>query len=234
MNGIDFPVARGARRDRRRDRGRVWRRSRSTWSSAAGSTSRASCRWRAWARETGVILRFIEYMDVGHSNGWRLDEVVPADRAGRDDRRRSGRSSRPSRPTAARSPTAGATSTAAASSGSSRRSPSRSAATARGPGSRPRASSTRACSRSTGHDLRARPPLGGQRRGADAPSSSAIWLRRGDRYSELRSAATSTLPQDRDVRDGRLSAADRTFSTGCPQRSTSRGWRRRATRGLRG
>jgi GTP 3',8-cyclase len=32
----------------------------------------------AWARGTGVILRFIEYMDVGHSNGWRLDEVVPA------------------------------------------------------------------------------------------------------------------------------------------------------------
>ena len=25
-----------------------------------------------------MILRFIEYMDVGHSNGWRLDEVVPA------------------------------------------------------------------------------------------------------------------------------------------------------------
>ena len=32
----------------------------------------------AWAREAGVILRFIEYMDVGHSNGWRLDDVVPA------------------------------------------------------------------------------------------------------------------------------------------------------------
>jgi cyclic pyranopterin phosphate synthase len=32
----------------------------------------------AWARQAGVILRFIEYMDVGHSNGWRLDEVVPA------------------------------------------------------------------------------------------------------------------------------------------------------------
>ena len=32
----------------------------------------------AWARETNVVLRFIEYMDVGHSNGWRLDEVVPA------------------------------------------------------------------------------------------------------------------------------------------------------------
>ena len=32
----------------------------------------------AWAREANVVLRFIEYMDVGHSNGWRLDEVVPA------------------------------------------------------------------------------------------------------------------------------------------------------------
>ena len=32
----------------------------------------------AWARDSGVVLRFIEYMDVGHTNGWRLDEVVPA------------------------------------------------------------------------------------------------------------------------------------------------------------
>jgi GTP 3',8-cyclase len=30
-----------------------------------------------WARDEGLILRFIEYMDVGHSNGWRLDDVVP-------------------------------------------------------------------------------------------------------------------------------------------------------------
>src|SRR5215218_6010395 len=29
-------------------------------------------------RGTGMILRFIEYMDVGHTNGWRLDDVVPA------------------------------------------------------------------------------------------------------------------------------------------------------------
>ncbi len=27
---------------------------------------------------TGHILRFIEYMDVGHTNGWRLDDVVSA------------------------------------------------------------------------------------------------------------------------------------------------------------
>ena len=29
-------------------------------------------------RGTGVTLRFIEYMDVGMSNGWRMDEVLPS------------------------------------------------------------------------------------------------------------------------------------------------------------
>jgi cyclic pyranopterin phosphate synthase len=28
-------------------------------------------------REHGHIMRFIEYMDVGHTNGWRMDDVVP-------------------------------------------------------------------------------------------------------------------------------------------------------------
>src|SRR5437879_3499967 len=31
-------------------------------------------RWRA----TGHVARFIEYMDVGSSNGWRMDDVVPS------------------------------------------------------------------------------------------------------------------------------------------------------------
>ncbi len=31
-----------------------------------------------WAKDKGYILRFIEYMDVGNMNGWRLDDVVPA------------------------------------------------------------------------------------------------------------------------------------------------------------
>jgi cyclic pyranopterin phosphate synthase len=31
-------------------------------------------RWRG----TGNIVRFIEYMDVGSTNGWRMDEVVPS------------------------------------------------------------------------------------------------------------------------------------------------------------
>jgi cyclic pyranopterin phosphate synthase len=29
-------------------------------------------------RGSGQVVRFIEYMDVGHSNGWRMDDVVPA------------------------------------------------------------------------------------------------------------------------------------------------------------
>jgi GTP 3',8-cyclase len=32
----------------------------------------------AYFRDCGHTLRFIEYMDVGHTNGWRLDDVVPA------------------------------------------------------------------------------------------------------------------------------------------------------------
>ena len=29
-------------------------------------------------RGSGHVLRFIEYMDVGHTNGWRMDDVVPS------------------------------------------------------------------------------------------------------------------------------------------------------------
>jgi GTP 3',8-cyclase len=32
----------------------------------------------AFFKQRGQTLRFIEYMDVGHTNGWRLDDVVPA------------------------------------------------------------------------------------------------------------------------------------------------------------
>jgi len=30
-------------------------------------------------RGSGIVLRFIEYMDVGATNGWRMDQVVPSD-----------------------------------------------------------------------------------------------------------------------------------------------------------
>jgi cyclic pyranopterin phosphate synthase len=29
-------------------------------------------------RGTDTVVRYIEYMDVGHSNGWRMDDVIPA------------------------------------------------------------------------------------------------------------------------------------------------------------
>jgi cyclic pyranopterin phosphate synthase len=32
-----------------------------------------------WARGEGLVLRLIEFMDVGTTNGWRLDDVVTAD-----------------------------------------------------------------------------------------------------------------------------------------------------------
>ena len=31
-----------------------------------------------WGRELGYQIRFIEYMDVGATNGWRMDEVLPS------------------------------------------------------------------------------------------------------------------------------------------------------------
>ena len=34
----------------------------------------------AYFRGTSHIVRFIEYMDVGNSNGWVMDEVIPSSR----------------------------------------------------------------------------------------------------------------------------------------------------------
>ena len=144
-----------------------------------------------WARETRVILRFIEYMDVGHSNGWRLDEVVPAGEivealadvwpveaaepsyrgevAGRwaDGGGEFGVISSVTQPFC--------------------RDCTRARISAEG--------KLYTCLFAVeGHDLRAILRSGA----TDAELTDAIeaiWLRRGDRYSELRSAATSTLPK---------------------------------------
>jgi cyclic pyranopterin phosphate synthase len=77
MNGIDFPVARvldgiAAAADAGLDPIKV------NMVVRRGINESSIVPMAAWARGTKVILRFIEYMDVGHSNGWRLDEVVPA------------------------------------------------------------------------------------------------------------------------------------------------------------
>jgi cyclic pyranopterin phosphate synthase len=147
----------------------------------------------AWARETGVILRFIEYMDVGHSNGWRLDEVVPA--AELIETVAAAWPVEPAEPSY-RGEVAGRW------------------RYVDGGGEFGVISSVtqpfcRDCTRARisaegrlytclfaadGHDLRALL----RSDATDAAVTEAIttiWLRRGDRYSELRSAATSTLPR---------------------------------------
>jgi cyclic pyranopterin phosphate synthase len=77
MNGIDFPVARvldgiAAATEAGLDPIKV------NMVVRRGINESSIVPMAAWAREAKVVLRFIEYMDVGHSNGWRLDEVVPA------------------------------------------------------------------------------------------------------------------------------------------------------------
>src|SRR5215203_2299125 len=193
MNGIDFPVARvldGI--DAAREAGltpikinMVVRR---------GINESSLLPMAAWARETGVILRCIEYMDVGHSNGWRLDEVVPAGEI--VDAIASAWPAEPLEPSY-RGEVAG-----------------RWRYTDGGGEFGVISSVTqpfcRDCTRARisaegklytclfaidGHDLRAV-----MRSGASDTELTdvieSIWLRRGDRYSELRSAATSsTLPK---------------------------------------
>ena len=147
----------------------------------------------AWARETGVILRFIEYMDVGHSNGWRLDEVVPA--AEIVETIAAAWPVEPAEP-AYRGEVAG-----------------RWRYTDGGGEFGVISSVTqpfcRDCTRARisaegmlytclfavdGHDLRAILRSGAS--DADlADAIETIWLRRGDRYSEIRSGATSSLPR---------------------------------------
>jgi cyclic pyranopterin phosphate synthase len=143
-------------------------------------------------RGTGHTLRFIEYMDVGHTNGWRLDDVVTADEiVGRIGERW------PLEPVSGR--------------------PDETAVKYRyadGAGEiGVIASVTKpfcgGCSRARlsaegklytclfglkGHDLRA--PLRTGASDADlAELLRGVWTRRSDRYSELRTADTAALPK---------------------------------------
>ena len=143
-------------------------------------------------RGTGHIVRFIEYMDVGNSNGWRIDDVVPGARDRLDDLQPSRRSCRPTRTTSARSPSAGARPTAPARSASSPRSPNRSAAPAPARASRPNGELYLCLFAGTGHDLRAL-LRGGATDDDLRRCLASIWRARDDRYSEERSAATPGL-----------------------------------------
>jgi GTP 3',8-cyclase len=77
MNGIDFPVAKvldGIAAAVEAGLGPV----KINVVLKRGENDSGILQLAAWARDNGHILRFIEYMDVGTTNGWRLDEVVPA------------------------------------------------------------------------------------------------------------------------------------------------------------
>jgi GTP 3',8-cyclase len=77
MNDVDFPVARVLAGIEA--------------AAAAGLPVKINCVVKRGVNDDGLIelarffhgsghtLRFIEYMDVGHTNGWRLDDVIPAE-----------------------------------------------------------------------------------------------------------------------------------------------------------
>jgi cyclic pyranopterin phosphate synthase len=144
-------------------------------------------------RNTGHVLRFIEYMDVGHTNGWRLDDVVPAQEiVARID------AAWPLEPVEAHRPDETA-----------RRWSYRDGAGEIGVIASVTQPFCGGCSRARlsadgrlytclfavrGHDLRT--PL---REGATddeiAEQIRGLWSRRTDRYSELRTAETASLPK---------------------------------------
>ncbi len=77
MNGVDFPVSRvldgiAAARSAGLDPIKV------NMVVKRGENEESVLPMARWARDEGLTLRFIEYMDVGTANGWRLDDVVPA------------------------------------------------------------------------------------------------------------------------------------------------------------
>ena len=77
MNGVDFPVSRvlegiAAARDAGLAPIKV------NMVVKRGENEDSVVPMARWARDEGLVLRFIEYMDVGTTNGWRLDDVVSA------------------------------------------------------------------------------------------------------------------------------------------------------------
>ena len=76
MNDVDFPVSRVLRGiDAASAAGLVRQGERSV---KRGVNDAGVVDMARHFRESGHVLRFIEYMDVGATNGWRLDDVVPA------------------------------------------------------------------------------------------------------------------------------------------------------------
>jgi GTP 3',8-cyclase len=144
-------------------------------------------------RGSGHVLRFIEYMDVGSTNGWRLEDVVSADEIVRRIGERW-----PLEPVALESPDATA-----------RRFRYLDDAGEIGVIASVTKPFCGGCSRARlsaegrlytclfaarGHDLRAPLRLGASDEQL-AETLRGVWSRRTDRYSELRTAGTAALPK---------------------------------------
>ena len=140
-------------------------------------------------RGRNVVLRFIEYMDVGATNGWRMDEVLPSAeviarlgeafplRAHAGQRRRRDRRALALRRAGGRRDRHDL-----------ERHARRSATTATGRACRPRASSSSACSRAAATTC-ARCCAAAPATPRSPRRSASIWQGRDDRYSELRGRA---------------------------------------------
>jgi GTP 3',8-cyclase len=77
MNDVDFPVAdvlRGIEAAREAGLGPI----KINMVVKRGTNEHQILPMARYFRGTGVVLRFIEYMDVGATNGWRMDEVLPS------------------------------------------------------------------------------------------------------------------------------------------------------------
>jgi cyclic pyranopterin phosphate synthase len=77
MNGVNFPVARVLEGiDAARDAGLLPIKVNTVVKRGVNEGGLVSL--ARWARDERITVRFIEYMDVGTTNGWRLDDVVSA------------------------------------------------------------------------------------------------------------------------------------------------------------
>jgi cyclic pyranopterin phosphate synthase len=144
-------------------------------------------------RGSGQVVRFIEYMDVGHTNGWRMDDVVSArEIVQRIDREFALEPVEPGyRGEVAERwryvDGAGEIGVIASVTQAFCRDCTRARLSTDG--------KVYTCLFGThGHDLRAL-LRGGADDGALAAAIDALWRRRADRYSELRTAATVALPK---------------------------------------
>jgi len=144
-------------------------------------------------RGGGHVLRFIEYMDVGHSNGWRLDDVVPAEEIVRRidevwplEPLEPARADETARPWRYRDG-AGEIGVIASVTEPFCGGCSRARLSAEG--------RLYTCLFALkGHDLRA-PIRAGASDEELAETIRAVWTRRTDRYSELRTSETASLPK---------------------------------------